>query len=125
MQVVNWASQEIANPTPWKLTVLALAELRANQFELAAEYFQRSCELPGCEYLRAHNAFGLALANLRLGRMNAARESRERGRLVFQRAHPTKPGGAALPYSPGEWLEQQLLSRETETLFRTPVSSDL
>ncbi len=123
-QVVKWASQEIANPTPWKLTVLALAELRAGQFELAAEHFQRSCELPDCKYLSVSNAFGFAIANFRLGRMDVARESLEKGRLLFQRAQPTRPGGAALPASPSEWLEQQLLSREAEALLRTSVKSD-
>ncbi len=124
-KIVQWAARFSTSPIPWTQTVLALAEFRAQQFETAIEHFQQSRELPGGEYLDAHNAFGLSMANFRLGRLDAARESLELGRQRFQRAQPTKPNGAALPGSPGEWIEQQLLSHEAEMLFRSPVGADL
>ena len=105
------------------LSSLALAEMRAGRFELAIQHFQESNTLPRGEDVRACNFFGLAIIHHRLGQLDAAREFLAQGRQLFQQAHPTRPGGTALTFTPGEWIAQQVLSREAEALIASPAVS--
>jgi tetratricopeptide (TPR) repeat protein len=121
-RIVDWANRGLADRPPWTLAVLALAECRAGQFELAIEHYQESNTLPGGDELRARNFFGLAMIHHRLGQTDAARESLEEARQLFQQVQPTKPGGTPLLNFLGEWIEQNLLSREVERLVQSPSS---
>jgi serine/threonine protein kinase len=116
---VDWATLGLADRPPWTLTVLALAECRAGQFELAIKHYHESNTLPRGEELRARNFFGLAMIHHRLGQMDAARESLQQARQLFQQAQPTKPGETPKVHAAAEWIEQNVLSREVEALFQS------
>ena len=122
-RIVDWANRGLGDRRPWTLNVLALAECRASQFELAIKHYQESSKLPGGEQLRAPNLFGLALIHHRLGKTAAAREFLEEARQRFQQVQPAQPGGIPLLDVPCEWLEQHVLSRETDALFQSPSKS--
>ena len=79
--------------------------------------------MPGYEEVKARNLFGLAIAHHRLGQIDAAGKALEKANQLFQFARPTTPGGAAHLFAPGEWIEQNLLSREAEALVHGASSS--
>ena len=79
--------------------------------------------MPGGEDLKARNYFGLAIIYHQLGRIDAAKSALEKAQQLFQFARPTTPGGAAHLFAPGEWIEQNLLSREAEALVHGASSS--
>ena len=58
----------------------------------------------------------------RVGQTDAAREALKEARQLFQGAQPTKPGGTPLLHAAAEWIEQNVLSRETEALIQSPSS---
>jgi serine/threonine protein kinase/tetratricopeptide (TPR) repeat protein len=120
---VDWANRGLGDRPPWTLTVLALAECRASQFELAIKHYQESMSLPDSEHLRPRNLFGLAMAHHRLGQMDAAHGFLEEARQLFQQAQPAQPGGTPLLDVPCEWLEQHVFSREVESLVQSSLTS--
>src|SRR5262249_9748777 len=123
LRIVDWANRGLGDRAPWTLTVLACAEARAGHFQQAIEHYQESNTLPGGEELRARNFFGLAMIHYRLGQIDAVGKALEKARELFQFARPTTPGGAAHLFAPGEWIEQNLLSREAEALIQGAAGS--
>ena len=113
-RIVQWAGRGLSNRPYWTLTLLAQAQARAGQFELAIQNFQESNTLPAVEALRARNFFGLANAYFRSEQIVAAQESLEQARQRFHAAQPTKPGEKTVLEVPSEWIELNVLSHETE-----------
>jgi WD40 repeat protein/serine/threonine protein kinase/Flp pilus assembly protein TadD len=118
-RAMRWARQAVTDqPKAWYLHCLGLACYRAGQYREAVRHFEASLQAqvdwPG----RFLNWLGLALAHQRLGRPQEARRWSDKATawLDAQAAGKQNPA-SAMPVP--DWLEYQVLRRETEALRKS------
>src|SRR5262249_20597938 len=96
------------------LHALALAHLRAGQFDLALQRFKESQN--GNWNFPEINYFGRALAEHGLGHDAQARECLAQGVAWLQNVTPAKPSEPTILFAT-DWLEAPLLRHEAEALI--------
>ena len=115
-RVVQWANQALAGDQPaWYLHTLGLAQYRAGQFDQALQSFAKADVEAWIG--RGLNWFGLALVHHRLGHPDEARQCLDKGIQWLVREGPPGPGQATKIH-PFDWLEAQVLRRETEETLK-------
>jgi len=114
-RILQWANQA-GVVKPWELHVLGLAQYRAGQFDLALQSFTKS-NIGGwtSDGIDCHglNWFALALIHYRLGQPDEARQCFDKANQWFSQVGPSSPDQPA-KLLPQDWVEAQLLRRETE-----------
>jgi tetratricopeptide (TPR) repeat protein len=120
-QVIRWAEFAVHEQSlPWYLSILGAAYYRAGQFEQAIQCLEKSNRAYVArkygEDTDLANGLMLALAQMRLGRIPAARDSMRKFRLALKRVEDNKTDGA-VSLSTTDWLPLQLLCCETDALI--------
>ena len=106
----------VADPKPWYIHVLGLANLRAGKFDDAAGRFEESLAIGWWSAGPALNHLGLALTRSKQGRTVEARRALDE---AVQRMRPFQPIWPDAPASSSatDWAEYQLLLGEAEALI--------
>ena len=120
-QVIRWAESAVRDSRlPWYLATLGAAHYRAGNFEQAI----KSLEEANRAYIVGRYSTDpdldtrvlLAMAQMRLGRTQAAHESMRKFQQAFERAEHAKIDGV-IAVSATDWLPVQLLRVEAEALI--------
>jgi tetratricopeptide (TPR) repeat protein len=118
-QLVDWATERLQeDQQPWVRHVLGLAQYRADEFALAIETLEKSNTGNWSELAKAQDWFLLALAHEGLDHRSESREWFIRAKQAVEAARPAnanQPVDVPVP----DWIELQLLLRETETVFNS------
>jgi WD40 repeat protein/serine/threonine protein kinase/tetratricopeptide (TPR) repeat protein len=115
---VRWANQAVADsPKAWYLHCLGLAYYRAGQTEAAIRQFEASLKAQVNWSGKMLNWLGLALAHHALGHNKEARRWLAMATDWLDHSTKGKEGPASI-IPPPDWLEYQILRRETETQLK-------
>ena len=120
-QVIRWAESALRDGSlPWYLNVLGAADYRAGQFDRAIKRLEESnrAYVAGGYATDPDLANGLmlAMAQMRLGHTQAARDTIRKFQQALERVEGAKTDGA-VSLSTTDWLPTQVLRREAEALI--------
>jgi tetratricopeptide (TPR) repeat protein len=118
--VVQWAKQAIESSTrAYSVHTLALAQFRAGEIEAAIETAKRSSELPWSNQQPVLNSLLLAILHDRLGDNQESRRYAELTTRMLAKVEGDLQGHLSIP----DWIELNLLLRESEALFtESPIA---